>query len=80
MQANVGFCMGSGTGVAKEASAIVLLDDSFASIGASVAVIALLIDRMAVNAIKWGRNVYGSIQKFLQFQLTVRGVSCEHRF
>lgn len=56
-KADVGFAMGlSGTEAAKEASAIVLLDDNFASI---------------VNAIKWGRNVFDSIRKFLQFQLTV---------
>lgn len=56
-KAHVGFAMGScGTSVAKEASDIVLVDDNFAGI---------------VTAIKWGRNVYDSIQKFLQFQLTV---------
>ncbi|EGD77771.1 plasma membrane calcium ATPase [Salpingoeca rosetta] len=56
-KADVGFAMGlSGTEAAKEASAIVLLDDNFASI---------------VNAIKWGRNVFDNIRKFLQFQLTV---------
>lgn len=56
-KADVGFAMGlSGTEAAKEASAIVLLDDNFASI---------------VNAIKWGRNVFDAIRKFLQFQLTV---------
>lgn len=56
-RADVGFAMGlAGTDVAKEASAIVLLDDNFASI---------------VNAIKWGRNVFDAIRKFLQFQLTV---------
>lgn len=54
--ADVGFSMGlSGTEVAKEASAIVLLDDNFASI---------------VSAIKWGRNVFGCIRKFINFQLT----------
>ncbi|KAK1931963.1 Plasma membrane calcium-transporting ATPase 3 [Phytophthora citrophthora] len=56
-KANVGFAMGiSGTAVAKDASDIILMDDNFNSI---------------VNAIKWGRNVYDSIAKFLQFQLTV---------
>lgn len=55
--ANVGFSMGiTGTEVAKEASDIVLMDDNFASI---------------VKAVSWGRNVYDSIRKFLQFQMTV---------
>mmetsp|Transcript_161045 Transcript_161045/g.294152 ORF Transcript_161045/g.294152 Transcript_161045/m.294152 type:complete len:1069 (-) Transcript_161045:311-3517(-) len=55
--AGVGFAMGiSGTQIAKDAANIILLDDNFASI---------------VTAAKWGRNVYDSIQKFLQFQLTV---------
>ncbi|PJF32898.1 MAG: magnesium-transporting ATPase, partial [Phototrophicales bacterium] len=54
--ADVGLSMGiSGTDIAKEASDIVILDDNFASI---------------VNAVKWGRNVYDNIRKFLQFQLT----------
>ena len=56
-RADVGFAMGiSGTPTAKDAADIILLDDNFASI---------------VTAAKWGRNVYDSIQKFLQFQLTV---------
>ncbi|CAH0521012.1 unnamed protein product [Peronospora belbahrii] len=60
-KANVGFAMGiSGTAVAKDASDIILMDDNFNSI---------------VNAIKWGRNVYDSIAKFLQFQLTVNVVA-----
>eukprot|EP01135_Chromosphaera_perkinsii_P008749 Nk52_evm82s1444 gene=Nk52_evmTU82s1444 len=55
--AHVGFSMGvTGTEVAKEASDIVLMDDNFSSI---------------VKAVAWGRNVYDSIRKFLQFQLTV---------
>ncbi len=55
-RADVGFAMGiQGTDVAKEASDIILTDDNFSSI---------------VSAIKWGRNVYDSIAKFLQFQLT----------
>jgi P-type Ca2+ transporter type 2B len=55
--ADVGFAMGiAGTQIAKDAANIILLDDNFASI---------------VTAAKWGRNVYDSIQKFLQFQLTV---------
>ncbi|TMW69043.1 hypothetical protein Poli38472_001199 [Pythium oligandrum] len=60
-KANVGFAMGiCGTSVAKDASDIILMDDNFSSI---------------VNAIKWGRNVYDSIAKFLQFQLTVNVVA-----
>lgn len=55
-KANVGLAMGSGTSVAKEASDIILLDDSFTSI---------------VNAIRWGRSLYQNIQRFLFFQLTV---------
>jgi len=55
--AHVGFSMGiAGTEVAKEASDIILMDDNFSSI---------------VKALLWGRNVYDSIRKFLQFQLTV---------
>mmetsp|Transcript_8377 Transcript_8377/g.24126 ORF Transcript_8377/g.24126 Transcript_8377/m.24126 type:complete len:1235 (-) Transcript_8377:126-3830(-) len=56
-RANIGFAMGvAGTQIAKDAADIILLDDNFASI---------------VTAAKWGRNIYASIQKFLQFQLTV---------
>ncbi len=54
--ANVGLSMGSGTSVAKEASDITLLDDSFASI---------------VKAVMWGRSVYRNIQRFVLFQLTI---------
>ncbi|KAI9272810.1 hypothetical protein BDA99DRAFT_545701 [Phascolomyces articulosus] len=54
--ADVGFSMGLGTEVAKEASSIILMDDNFASI---------------VKAISWGRCVNDSVKKFLQFQLTV---------
>ncbi|KAL0934931.1 plasma membrane calcium-transporting atpase 2 [Colletotrichum truncatum] len=55
--ADVGFSMGiSGTEVAKEASAIILMDDNFASI---------------ITALKWGRAVNDAVQKFLQFQITV---------
>ncbi|KNC83376.1 calcium-translocating P-type ATPase, PMCA-type [Sphaeroforma arctica JP610] len=59
--AHVGFSMGiTGTEVAKEASDIVLMDDNFSSI---------------VKAVSWGRNVYDSIRKFIQFQLTVNIVA-----
>ena len=57
--ADVGFAMNSGTSIAKEASDILLMDDNFNSI---------------VNAVKWGRNVYAGIIKFLQFQ--VRRPAC----
>ena len=50
----------SGTEVAREAAAIILLDDNFNSI---------------VKAVLWGRNIYDSIRKFLQFQLTVNVVA-----
>merc|ERR1712038_1081429 len=54
--ANVGFAMGiAGTDIAKNACDIILMDDNFTSI---------------VKAVKWGRNIYDSISKFLQFQLT----------
>ncbi|EGC29255.1 P-type ATPase [Dictyostelium purpureum] len=60
-EADVGFSMGiAGTEVAKEASDIVLLDDNFNSIS---------------KAVIWGRNVYDSIRKFIQFQLTVNIVA-----
>ncbi|PRP84217.1 P-type ATPase [Planoprotostelium fungivorum] len=56
-EADVGFAMGiSGTEVAKDACDIIILDDNFSSIE---------------KAVMWGRGVYDSIQKFLQFQLTV---------
>jgi P-type Ca2+ transporter type 2C len=56
-RADVGLAMGvAGTEVAKEASKIVLLDDSFATI---------------VRAVHWGRSLYENIQRFLQFQLTI---------
>lgn len=55
--ADVGFSMGiAGTEVAKEASAIILMDDNFASI---------------VKAMAWGRAVNDAVKKFLQFQITV---------
>lgn len=54
--ANVGLSMGSGTSVAKEASDITLLDDSFNSIA---------------TAVMWGRSLYKNIQRFILFQLTI---------
>ncbi len=54
--AQVGLSMGSGTSVAKEASDITLLDDSFASIA---------------TAVMWGRSLYRNIQRFVLFQLTI---------
>lgn len=54
--AQVGLSMGSGTSVAKEASDITIIDDSFSSIG---------------RAVMWGRSLYRNIQRFLLFQLTV---------
>eukprot|EP01107_Rhizomastix_libera_P001672 TRINITY_DN1279_c0_g1_i1.p1 TRINITY_DN1279_c0_g1~~TRINITY_DN1279_c0_g1_i1.p1 ORF type:complete len:1017 (-),score=326.77 TRINITY_DN1279_c0_g1_i1:166-3216(-) len=56
-EADVGLAMGiRGTDIAKQAADIVILDDNFQSI---------------VTAVKWGRNVFDNIRKFLQFQLTV---------
>jgi Ca2+-transporting ATPase len=56
-KADVGLAMGiAGTEVAKEASKIVLLDDSFSTI---------------VKAVHWGRSLYENIQRFIQFQLTI---------
>ena len=54
--ADVGFALGSGTEVAKEASDIVVLDDNIQSIA---------------NAVHYGRTIYRSVQKFITFQLTV---------
>lgn len=60
-KADVGFEMGiSGTSVARDAAAIILMDDNFNSI---------------VKAVLWGRNIYESIRKFIQFQLTVNVVA-----
>ncbi|MBE6223763.1 MAG: calcium-translocating P-type ATPase, PMCA-type [Bacteroidales bacterium] len=58
--ADVGLAMGTGTAVAKEASDIILLDDSFASV---------------TTAVRWGRSIYLNIQKFIQFQLTINVVA-----
>lgn len=52
---DVGFCMGSGVSAAKQAAKMILVDDNVNSI---------------INAILWGRNIYGNVRKFLQFQLT----------
>ncbi|NET26394.1 calcium-translocating P-type ATPase, PMCA-type [Okeania sp. SIO1I7] len=60
-QAQVGLSMGSGTSVAKEASDIIILNDSFASIE---------------NAVMWGRSLYQNIQKFILFQLTINVAAC----
>lgn len=59
--AHVGLSMGDGTSVAKEASDITILDNSFSSIG---------------KAVMWGRSLYQNIQRFLLFQLTVNVAAC----
>ncbi|MDH6357335.1 calcium-translocating P-type ATPase, PMCA-type [Parabacteroides sp. PF5-9] len=59
--AQVGLSMGDGTSVAKEASDITILDNSFSSI---------------TRAVMWGRSLYRNIQKFLVFQLTINVVAC----
>lgn len=59
--AQVGLSMGDGTSVAKEASDITILDNSFSSI---------------TRAVMWGRSLYRNIQKFLLFQLTINVVAC----
>ena len=58
--AQVGLSMGTGTSVAKEASDITLLDDSFRSIA---------------TAVMWGRSLYKNIQRFIVFQLTINVVA-----
>ncbi|MGQ0616582.1 MAG: calcium-translocating P-type ATPase, PMCA-type [Acidimicrobiia bacterium] len=63
--ADVGFSMGSGSKVAREASDIIIVDDNFASL---------------VRAIRWGRSVFENIRKFLQFQLTVNVVALATAF
>ena len=59
--AHVGLSMGDGTSVAKEASDITIIDNSFLSIG---------------RAVMWGRSLYRNIQRFILFQLTVNVVAC----
>ena len=59
--AQVGLSMGDGTSVAKEASDITILDNSFGSI---------------TRAVMWGRSLYRNIQKFLLFQLTINVAAC----
>ncbi|MCM1290547.1 MAG: calcium-translocating P-type ATPase, PMCA-type [Prevotella sp.] len=59
--AHVGLSMGDGTSVAKEASDITIIDNSFSSIG---------------RAVMWGRSLYKNIQKFILFQLTVNVAAC----
>ena len=59
--AHVGLSMGDGTSVAKEASDITIVDNSFGSIG---------------KAVMWGRSLYQNIQRFLLFQLTVNVTAC----
>lgn len=59
--AQVGLSMGDGTSVAKEASDITIMDNSFGSI---------------VRAVMWGRSLYKNIQRFLLFQLTINVAAC----
>lgn len=59
--AHVGLSMGDGTSVAKEASDITIIDNSFASIG---------------RAVLWGRTLYRNIQRFILFQMTVNIAAC----
>ena len=59
--AHVGLSMGDGTAVAREASDITIIDNSFASIG---------------RAVVWGRSLYLNIQRFIMFQMTVNVVAC----
>lgn len=62
IKADVGMAMGiAGTQIAKNAADILILDDNFNSI---------------VRSLVWGRNIYDSVRKFLQFQLTVNLVAC----
>jgi len=59
--AQVGLSMGDGTSVAKEASAITILDNSFNSI---------------TRAVMWGRSLYQNIQRFILFQMTINVAAC----
>jgi len=59
--AHVGLSMGDGTNVAKEASDITIIDNSFRSIG---------------RAVMWGRSLYQNIQRFILFQMTVNVTAC----
>ena len=59
--AHVGLSMGDGTSVAKEASDITIVDNSFSSIG---------------RAVMWGRSLFQNIQRFILFQMTVNGAAC----
>jgi Ca2+-transporting ATPase len=60
-QAQVGLSMGDGTSVAKEASDITILDNSFSSI---------------TRAVMWGRSLYQNIQRFILFQMTINVAAC----
>lgn len=59
--ANVGLSMGDGTAVAKEASDMTILDNSFSTIA---------------NAVMWGRSLYKNIKRFILFQMTVNVAAC----
>lgn len=60
-KADVGLAMGNGTQVAKDASDMIIQDNSFSTIA---------------NAVMWGRSLYKNIQRFLLFQLTVNVAAC----
>ena len=60
-KADVGLAMGNGTAVAKDASDMIIQDNSFSTIA---------------NAVMWGRSLYKNIQRFLLFQLTVNVAAC----
>lgn len=60
-KADVGLAMGNGTAVAKDASDMIIKDNSFSTIA---------------NAVMWGRSLYKNIQRFLLFQLTVNVAAC----